>query len=451
MNMEKFRPTKHAVASLLMGLTLTGLLTSPGCKKEEGRADFEIIQDEILTPNCAFSGCHASTNDATYTQHKLILSAGSSYDALMNKSPQHPTALSNGWLLVKPGEVDKSFLFHKITCESGHHSGNIGAPMPMGGKVLSRGQVEFIKRWIIAGASKTSSAVDDAILKDSAACQLTVEPLPPPAPGTGFQMTIDPFELPKNFEREVFVRKNTPNSDTLFVNRIQLRGGTNSHHFVAYTFRNENLLPAQNSVRDLRDPVTGVLNQTTILEMQNHIFLGGGTDVNTDVTLPPGTAIKVKPNLPIDLNAHYFNFTNLVLQGRNYVNFYTVPRSSVQNEVKMLDLNNLEIYIPPFTRRTITKNFTFPTLTRVVMLTSHFHKYGEKFVIKIFGGPRNGEIIYTNTDWEHPLTKSFSTPIILQPGEGLTSEVTYYNTSSVAVGFGLTSQDEMNIIFGYYY
>jgi hypothetical protein len=72
-------------------------------------------------------------------------------------------------------------------------------------------------------------------------------------------------------------------------------------------------------------------------------------------------------------------------------------------------------------------------------------------VIKIFGGPRNGEIIYTNTDWEHPLVKSFPTPIVLQPGEGLTSEVTYYNTSSVAVGFGLTSQDEMNIIFGYYY
>jgi len=448
---EKFSNKINVATGLIVALIVGSLVSSPGCKKAEGRADFELIQDEILTPNCAFSGCHASTNDATYTQHKLILSAGNSYEALLNKSPQHPTALSNGWLLVKPGEVDKSFLFHKITCESGHHSGNIGAAMPMGGKVLSRGQVEFIKRWIIAGASKTSSAVDDAILKDSAACQLTVEPLPPPAPGTGFQMTIDPFEIPKNFEREVFVRKNTPNSDTLFVNRIQLRGASNSHHFVAYTFRNENLLPPQNTLRDLRDPVTGVLNQSTVLQMQNHIFLGGGTDVNTDVTLPAGTAIKIKPNLPIDLNSHYFNFTNLILQGRNYVNFYTVPRSSVQYEVKMLDLNNLEIYIPPFTRRTISKNFTFSTVTRVVMLTSHFHKYGEKFVIKIFGGPRNGEIIYTNTDWEHPLVKSFATPIVLQPGEGLTSEVTYYNTSSVAVGFGLTSQDEMNIIFGYYY
>lgn len=34
----------------------------------------------------------------------------------------------NGWQLVNPGDVDKSFLFHKITCETGHHSGNIGDP-----------------------------------------------------------------------------------------------------------------------------------------------------------------------------------------------------------------------------------------------------------------------------------------------------------------------------------
>ncbi|MFM1857494.1 MAG: hypothetical protein RLZ05_554 [Bacteroidota bacterium] len=421
------------------------------CKKETGRPDFEIIQDEILTPNCANSGCHSSVGDASYSQHKLLLSIGNSYDALINKAPQNATAIANGWLLVKPSEVDKSLLYHKITCETGHHSGNIGATMPLGGKVLSRGQVEFIKRWIIAGASKTSAAVDDAILKDSSACQVNIEPLTPPAAGAGFQLTIEPFEIPKNFEREVFIRKNTPNSDTVFVNRIQLRGGSNSHHFVAYSFRNELLLPAQNVLRDLRDPVTGVLNQTTLLEMQNHIFLGGGTDVNTDVTLPAGTAIRIKPNMPIDLNAHYFNLTNLILQGRNYANFYTIPRTSVQNEVKMLDLNNLDIYIPPYTRRTFTKNFTFSTTTRVVLLTSHFHKLGEKFVIKIFGGARNGEIIYTNTDWEHPLVKSFTTPIVLQPGEGLTSEVTYYNSSSVAVAFGLTSQDEMNIIFGYYY
>ena len=66
-------------------------------------------------------------------------------------------------------------------------------------------------------------------------------------------------------------------------------------------------------------------------------------------------------------------------------------------------------------KTTFTKTFTFNEITNVVMLTSHFHKLGEKFVIKIFGGPRNGEIIYTNTDWEHPLVVSFPNAIVLKP------------------------------------
>jgi hypothetical protein len=72
-------------------------------------------------------------------------------------------------------------------------------------------------------------------------------------------------------------------------------------------------------------------------------------------------------------------------------------------------------------------------------------------VIKIAGGARNGEVIFENTDWEHPLMKTFSTPIVLQPGQGLTSEVTYNNNTTKSVSFGLTSEDEMNIIFGYFY
>jgi hypothetical protein len=76
---------------------------------------------------------------------------------------------------------------------------------------------------------------------------------------------------------------------------------------------------------------------------------------------------------------------------------------------------------------------------------------GEKFQIKILGGTRNGEIVYENTDWEHPLVVNLSTPIQLKAGEGLTSVVTYNNTTSKTITFGLTSEDEMNIIFGYYY
>jgi hypothetical protein len=179
--------------------------------------------------------------------------------------------------------------------------------------------------------------------------------------------------------------------------------------------------------------------------------MGGGTDVNNDFTLPPGVALKIDPATPLDLNAHYFNKTAFTLKGENYINFYTIPAGTVQYIAKTLDLNNLEISIPAGQRKTISKTFTFNQLTRVVLLTSHFHKLGEKFVIKIAGGPRDGEIVYTNTDWEHPAFTSYATPIVLQAGEGLTSEVTYFNNTSKTVNFGLTSEDEMNIIFGYYY
>ncbi len=431
--------------------------TYTACKKDaivnntDSKPTFTEIQEKILTPSCALSGCHASTADASYSLHGLVLTANVAYENLVNKLSKNADAAALSLQLVKPFDADNSFLYHKITCDHQHHTGNFGAHMPLGGNSLTNGQIELVKRWINTGASKTASLIDLSVLSDVTLCeQPVIEPLAPPAAGEGFQLKIDPFDVQPNFEREVFVRKNTPNTAVAYVNRIQLRGAPNSHHFVVYAFRNNSTLPAVNVLRDLRNS-DGSLITSTLSEMQNHIFIGGGTDVNSDFTLPAGVAIRVPANTPLDLNAHYFNKTTATLRGENYVNFYTLPASRVQYYAKTLDLNNTGIDINPGERKTFTKTFTFNAVTRIVMLTSHYHKLGEKFEIKISGGPRNGEVVYSSTDWEHPLIKSFTPPIELQPGEGLTSVVTYFNNTNKKVGFGLTSEDEMNIIFGYYY
>ena len=424
------------------------------CEKSEStdtvvKPSFEIIQEKILNTSCAISGCHASSSDPSFAQHGLVLTPGKSYANLVGVTPKNSAAASMGMKLVKAKDLENSFLAHKIACEAGHHSSsaNFGANMPMGGNFLTKGQVAFINEWISKGASETDGSVSEALLKDTSVCQPSIIPLEPPAAGSGFQLKIDPFDIAPNFEREIFIRKNTPNTESVYVNRIQLRGMSNSHHLVVYSFRNTAFLPTENTIRDLRT-VSGSIN---LDNMQNHVFMGGGTDVNTDFRLPAGVALQITPKMPLDLNAHYFNKTSFTLKGENYINFYTVPLSSVQNIAKTFDLNNLEITLQPGEKKTFVKNFTFSETTRVVLLTSHYHKLGEKFVIKIFGGSRNGEIIYTSTDWEHPVTTSFTTPITLKAGEGLTSEVTYNNTTKKTVSFGLTSEDEMNIIFGYYY
>jgi hypothetical protein len=426
------------------------------CKKSPGTTDatrqdtWKIIQDDILTPSCAKSGCHSSVTDATYSQHNLILAAGSAYNNLINATPKNAAAVTDGLVRVKPGDYLKSFLYHKTDCQAGHHTSNYGATMPLGGQYLTNGQIEFIKQWIIKGAAQTGSIVDEALLKDTAVCAVPFTPLDPPAAADGFQLKTDAFTIYPNTEREVFINRITPNTSAVYVNKYTMRGRANSHHFVLYGFQNTTLAPSPDVLRDLYN-TDGSVNATTFIQMQNHIFLGGGTDVNASYTFPTGVALKIPANTQLDLNAHYFNKTTSAFPGENFINLYTTPAANVVKEAKTINFANYNFSIPPNTVKTITTNFAFASPVTVFMLTSHFHKLGQRFVIKINGGTRNGEVVYDNTDWQHPLVINYTAPIQLNAGEGLTSAVTYNNTTGKTVNFGLTSEDEMNIIFGYYY
>jgi Copper type II ascorbate-dependent monooxygenase, C-terminal domain len=446
---------KKLIAIITIGFIFCCSLLFTACKKSKSnevtpKDTWAIINETILTPTCATSGCHSSNTDATYLQHNLVLSSSVAYDNLINIASKNVNANADGLARVKPGDYLKSLLYYKVDCVAGYGTTNYGAKMPLGSGYLSLGEIEFIKQWIVKGAPKTGSVVDESILTNKATCVQPFAVLPAPLASEGFQMKIDPFTVTSNSEREVFIRRNTPNTAAVYINKYVMRGRPNSHHFVAYGFQNLTSLPNVNELRDLYN-ADGSYNVNTFLQMQNHLFLGGGTDVNASYTFPAGVALKIPANMPIDLNAHYFNRIPGSLTGENFVNFYTVPQASVIKEAKTINFPNYNFSIPAYTRKTITTNFTFSSASTVIMLTSHFHKIGEKFQIKILGGARNGELVYENTDWEHPLTLNLTTPIQLNAGEGLTSVVTYNNTTNHTISFGLTSEDEMNIIFGYYY
>jgi hypothetical protein len=185
--------------------------------------------------------------------------------------------------------------------------------------------------------------------------------------------------------------------------------------------------------------------------MGYHVFFSGSMTQVGGYTFPVGVAMQLPANAALDLNAHYVNTSGGEISGEAYANLYTVPAGQVQHVAKTLNLSNTSQFLLPGQRSTLTKSFSFSATTRILMLTSHMHKLGEKFVIRIKGGARDGEIVYTNTEWDSPGIVTYDQPIVLQAGEGLTSEITYNNTTDHIVTFGLTSEDEMGIIFGYYY
>ena len=411
---------------------------------------FDLIQQKILTPSCATSGCHLSTTDGSYTQHGLVLAEGVAYQNLVGVDPKNSDAKADGLKRVKAFAALESLLYHKLSNAATHHTGKqYGNPMPLGGQ-LPDGQVEFVRRWIEAGAPKTGSVADASLLTDKTTTVAAYEPLLVPAAGVGYQLAIPAFDIQPNFERELFTRRMVGNTQDIYVNRFETKMRSGSHHFVAYDFRNKSVLPNLSDIRDLRNPDNS-LNILTALSMSNHVYLAGSQAQYQDYTFPAGTALLIPAGASLDLNSHFVNKTTSVMKGEAQINLYTVDKSTVKQVVQTLDLSNTNLNIPANTRVTLTKSFTVDKARKILALTSHMHKLGEKFVIKIKGGTRDGEVVYTSIDWEHPDILTFATPIQLNKGEGLTSEITYNNTTNKTVNFGLTSEDEMGIIFGYYY
>lgn len=452
----------RSLSSLSLIVTIcTGILIV-SCQTKDTEAvleegSFKLIQTQILDKSCATSGCHASEQDNSFKQHGLILTSKVSYDNLVNKFPKNTAAKSDSLRLVMPGNVAKSFLFTKINCSAASQlsAKQYGNPMPLGANGLTVGEIEFIRKWIEAGAPRSGGNVDAALITNSvplcgSSFGSNFTALDAPKASEGLQLHLEPFEVANTYERELFVRKPVGNATELYINRIQSRMRPGSHHFILYDFKSLNNLPAEGQVRDLRN-ADGTSNLLTFLSMQNHVFWAGTQTQEHDYAFPEGVALRIPPNYSFDFNSHYVNKTAGKIPGEVYVNLYKLDKAKVKIVANSLNLANESFNLPAGQRTVQTKTFKFTKATKVLMLTSHTHKLGEKFVIKIVGGARDGEVVYESTDWEHPLIKTFTQPLEFKAGEGLMSEVTYNNNTTKAVRFGLTSEDEMDIIFGYYY
>ncbi len=429
--------------------------TPPGGSTPAGSASgtFDQLQRTVLTPTCAQSDCHAS---ALPTSGNLALTPAVAYDNLVNARPSSLAADRDGLKRVVPFKPDSSLLFQKVVLSLAAHNGEYGNIMPVGSPALTQGQVDFIKKWIEAGAPRAGVVADTALLASKALQSgATFVPLAAPPVGQGYQIHVDSFGVKANFERELFVYRPLGNTSDVYVRRVQTAMRPLSHHFVLYSIDQTMApgwpcTPQPNVVRDIRNP-DGSMNLLNMVPMACHVFIAGSMGLATDYTFPTGVALQLPASFSVDMNVHYVNRTSAEIPGEAYANLFTVPASQVTKVAHSLNMSNTAISLPAGKATTLEKTFLVSQTTTVIMLTSHMHQLGTRFQIKIVGGPRDGELVYESLDWEHPQQISFPTPIVLEKGQGLKSVITWNNTTTHTVTFGLQSTDEMGIIFGYYY
>jgi hypothetical protein len=448
------RPLLFLLPTSLL-LVSTYSCTDSDVRDSQPNSSFSLIQQKLLNTSCALSGCHASESDVAFAQHKLVLKEGVAYDNLVNVDAENEQARMDGLKRVNPGNPDESLLVHKLHCNNGHHAKDYGNQMPLGMDALSAGQIEFITQWIAEGASKDAIiSADPELLNDtSTGCEEEFVALEAPLTGEGYQLKIDAFDVAPHFEREIFVYKEVGNVTPLFVRKIEMKMRKNSHHFLVNTFSEETplaKLPVVNVIRDLRDANNNYV-MSTVAQMEYQIPTIASQTPLLEYDFPSGVALKMPANHKLDINLHYVNKTSATLQGECYINLFTAGANEVEHEAQSLFLSQEDIFLPANQKTVLIKSFSVTAPMKVFMLTSHTHKLSERFEIQIIGGPRNGEIIYSSSDWHHPLIKTFEEPLELTVGQSLKMMVTYNNTTSKTVKFGLTSEDEMAIIYGYYF
>lgn len=417
---------------------------------------WQTIQQQILDRQCV--SCHT---EGTYfaRQSGLVLTNDVAYNQLVNATPTNAAAKSEGLMRLGTKGLEslyKSYLWEKINAPDQEHfyrdHPQYGSLMPLGAPVLTNGELELIRRWIMAGAPQGGVVAEHALLQDTTRYQIPAfAPLPKPA--NGMQLHVGPFEVAPNFDREVFSYVPLDNAEDLLIERVEMTMRPGSHHFLLDTFQPgtpANMIPPPNVLRDVRDASGGYI-VNTLLTMQYHDFFAGTQWPLLNYHFPPGVALRLPAGTGIDLNSHYANRSTTTIPGEAYANLHYADPAKVTHIAEILNLNNTSINLPPQKVTTLTRTFMFGTRLAIFQLFSHAHEHMTEFKVEVVGGPRNGEVVYIAYDWEHPPILKIDPPLILEAGQGLKVNATYNNWTTRTIRFGLLSQDEMMILFGYYY
>jgi len=436
----------------------------------------------IFQTSCAGASCHSSNAPHPL---KLIGSSATVYNNLVNVTPVNQDASTKGYKLVDPGHPHLSFLLKKVNngLDPDNDMDNIsqGGLMPSASPALTNQQIELINAWILHGAPETGNVVNQQIIADYYNGMGLPHAPPPPAPNPadGFQIHMGPiFVAPGGDEKEFFKKHKISNiPDSMEITRIETFIDVESHHYIIYKFDSQADADAvaKDGLREVIGLGDAFVNGTSMVAAWQN---------TSDIVLPYNTAYFWEGNPTLDLNLHIRNYSlDSVLKTDVYSNVYLRPKQNATIEM-FSDLTLFSV-IPTFgipcalnqnpfcipadgLDYTFTGDVTDQALIAgpndsmyVWLLSSHTHKFGVGYNIYTRNpGGGIGQQVYDGFynfdytayqgfyDFEDPAVKYFDPDtFVVAAQDGFIHEATFNNNGSTDVGFGLTTNDEMMLMF----
>lgn len=165
-----------------------------------------------------------------------------------------------------------------------------------------------------------------------------------------------------------------------------------------------------------------------------------------DESFPAGVARAYRGGQYLVFNYHYLNTTDEPIEARAAINLHEANADEIERLMGDAVFSNFDIDTPPGESRTFTTECRFDRDVMVHKLMRHTHQWGTDFPVHFAGGSRDGELIYTSPDYEHP-DHVFDEPIEMRAGEGFRFDCNFVNTTSKPLRFGFNATDEMCILY----
>jgi hypothetical protein len=172
----------------------------------------------------------------------------------------------------------------------------------------------------------------------------------------------------------------------------------------------------------------------------NMIYASGvGTN---ELMFPNGKAMRIPAGTVLGLQLHIFNQTDMELTGTSGIEIFEVDPAAVTEEIDMFLPGPRDLELPPNQVTTVRGTCTVDAPYKLFALFPHMHQLGTHMKTTVTVAGTEHVLNDAPYDFEHQVVLAFD-PIQVNPGDTITSECTWMNTTDQTVTYGESSTTEM--------
>lgn len=269
-------------------------------------------------------------------------------------------------------------------------------------------------------------------------------------PARGFQMRMESFTVSPSGDREGCEHMVTPNRHPMDVAAFELKTTPGTHHFVVWDYLGQDQNPADFwSGIEYSTACVGLGPQDGSVTTAN---LFGMLSGHVHFRFPKGVAVRLQPQANVYANLHYHNYGATPVNTDAVFNFIRARKGSVKHHAQAFTVGTIQIDIPANGSASVTGDWHAPTDLNLVAVSTHQHRRGTDVLVHMIDAAGNdmGKVV-DSPNWEHPSVRWFQQAMRLQAGEGFRFTCSWQNPDDHPVRFGVTSEDEMCFVTGYFY